>query len=219
MCGRFALQIAWRDVAEALGLSEEEAGRNVPARHNIAPTQDVPIVSDADTGRQRVDASWGLVPRWAKLGQLKTKPINARGETVASKPMFRSAVAHGRCLVPADAWYEWTKETDGKQPHRVRREEDGVIAFAAIMDENEALEVRSVAIITVAAAKSVSAIHHRMPAVLPPDWYEIWLDRDVDTVEALKALDHVETAFVHEPISRDINSARFSGAAQPINPR
>ena len=66
MCGRFALQIAWRDVAEALGLSPDEAARNVPARHNIAPSQDIPIVIDTDGGRQRLDASWGLVPRWAK---------------------------------------------------------------------------------------------------------------------------------------------------------
>lgn len=218
MCGRFRLAGDWLEVVRTLDLGEAERGRNLPARYNIAPSQDVLVISTDDGARRVEDARWGLLPSWAKDDWSGPQPINARAETAFEKPMFRGAFRHGRCLVPADGWYEWTKEADGKQPHLIERPEEAPFAFAGITAENEAHGVRTVAILTVPAAPSVRNVHHRMPAVLPTDMHADWLDPDTSASDARDILAEVETAFVHQPVSRTINSARYAGPAEPLNP-
>ena len=93
MCGRFQLAAPWREITELFDLDDGEAGRNVPARYNVAPSQDIPIVIDHDGDRRSIDAKWGLVPHWAKPDKAVKPQINARGETVHEKPFFRQAFA------------------------------------------------------------------------------------------------------------------------------
>ncbi len=219
MCGRFRLASDWLEVVRHLDLGPAERGRNTAARYNIAPSQDVWTVAAGDDGRAVAAARWGLLPSWAKEDWSGPQPINARAETAPDKPMFRGAFRHGRCLIPADGWYEWTTEADGKQPHLIEREGRGVFAFAGLVAENEAHGVRTAAILTVPAADSVRAIHHRMPAVLPREAYAAWLDPKTESKLARAILDDVETDFVHHAVDRAINSARASGPAEPINPR
>lgn len=218
MCGRFTLRVPWHEVHAALDLIAGEAGRNTAARHNIAPSQDILTVALNDEGDRIVrECQWGLIPSWAKADKPPRAMINARGETVHEKPFFRGAFRYGRCLVPADGWYEWTKEPDGKQPHLIEPDEGGVIAFAGIWSENEALATRTAAIVTLDAAPSVSAIHNRMPAVLKPDAWAAWLDRDTPLTDAHDQLGHVRSDFKHHPVDRAINLAKAKGPAEPIN--
>lgn len=218
MCGRFTLRVPWHEVHKALSLIDDEAGRNTAARYNIAPSQDILTIGLDETGERIVrECRWGLVPVWAKPEKSPKPMINARGETVHEKPFFKSAFRHGRCLVPADGWYEWTAEADGKQPHLIERA--GPFAFAGIWADNEALGVRTAAIVTVAAAPSVSAIHNRMPAVLKEEVWPAWLDPDTPYDDAHDQLAHVETDFSHQAVDRSINSAKARGPAEPINPR
>ncbi len=218
MCGRFRLETDWLEIARTFDLAETERGRNTPARYNIAPSQDVLIIGQKDGERVVREARWGLVPNWAKPDASRMpKPINARAETVETGPMFRSAFRAGRCLVPADGWYEWTKELDGKQPHLIQREDGTPFAFAGIAARNEAQGLLSIAIITVPAAEGIAAIHPRMPAALRPDLRAAWLDPATPASDARSLLEEVETAFVHHPVSRAINSACHSERPEALN--
>ena len=219
MCGRFRLETDWLEIVRTFDLAETERGRNTPARYNIAPSQDVLIIGQKDGERVVREARWGLVPSWAKPDANRMpKPINARVETVRDGPMFRSAFRAGRCLVPADGWYEWTKETDGKQPHLIAREDGAPFAFAGIAARNEAQDLLSIAIITVPAAEGIAAIHPRMPAVLRADVRAAWLDPATPATDVHSLLEDVEVGFSHHPVSRMINSARYSERPYPLNP-
>ena len=134
MCGRYALHSHPDVVALQFGLGVLPAAAlaaMVP-RYNIAPTQDAPIVRfDPERGRELVVARWGLVPAWAKDTSMGAKMINARAETVAEKPSFRSAWRKRRCLVPADGWYEWFRQGETKTPHYMHARDDAPLALAA----------------------------------------------------------------------------------------
>ena len=216
MCGRFRLQLPWKEIASALNLVDSEAGRNLPAMHNIAPSQALLTVEGTD--RCVITKVWGLVPSWAKPDKTPKPMINARGETVHEKPFFRTAFKQGRCLIPADGWYEWTGEKGDKQPHLIDQA-GAPFAFAGIAAVNEALDLASVAIVTVPTADSIAHIHHRMPAVLTPDAREAWLDPKTAPAEAHRLLSQVEGDFSVIAVDRAINSAKAKGPAEPINPK
>ncbi len=176
MCGRFALTVSARVLAEVFDAEPPPGHR---PRYNIAPTQEVPVVRSSGEGRRITTVRWGLIPHWAKDPAIGARMINARAESVADKPAFRSALRRRRCLVPADGFYEWRKEEGGKQPYLVRFSDGRVLAFAGLWeswhppDGGDAIE--SCTIITTRPNELLAELHDRMPVILPPRHHDEWL--------------------------------------------
>jgi len=147
---------------------------------NMAPTQRAPVVRrHPDTGERRIDLlTWGLVPRFTTDLKTARKPINARSETAATSPMFREALAKRRCLVPADAFYEWTTEGKAKQAHAIARADGAVMALAGLWEGWRAADgaiLRSYTILTTSACAALAHLHERMAVVLEPADWPVWL--------------------------------------------
>jgi putative SOS response-associated peptidase YedK len=204
MCGRFTLTSPADTVAELFELAEVP---EIAPRYNIAPTQPVPVVfAGVPDGRRRLAMMhWGLIPPWAPDPGMGARMINARAETVASKPAFRSAFRRRRCLIVADGFYEWQKlespEGRGrprKQPHYIRLRDGRPFAFAGLWERWKPPEetedprasdpVESCTIITTEPNELIAALHNRMPAVLHPRDYDVWLDPGTDSADVLQPL-------------------------------
>ena len=157
---------------------------DLPPRYNIAPTQQILAVRQS-TGkevREAVFLRWGLIPRWAKDPSIGNRMINARAETLAEKPAFRSAFRSRRCLVPSNGFYEWKKEEKRKQPYYIRPRGRSSFAFAGLWERWQGPEgslVESCTLITTEANELISKLHDRMPAILSPSEYALWLDPGV----------------------------------------
>ena len=189
MCGRFTQMHSWREVQRFLDV----VGRPVDLtpRYNVAPGQRVAAVRSREGERRLSMLRWGLIPSWSRL-PVARRPINARAETVAEKPMFRNAFRTRRCLIPADGFYEWAKRGRVKQPYFIGRGDGGPMAFAGIWErwrvpEGAALPrflagaspgeaVETFAILTTEANAAMAPVHHRMPAILAPESFAPWLD-------------------------------------------
>jgi len=191
LCGRYSLTTA----PEALRrLFEFTNLPNLAPRYNIAPTQQTPVVRPASDseGRELVMLRWGLIPAWAKDASFGARTINARADTVASKPSFRDAFAARRCLVPADGFYEWRTEDGRKQPFRIGMKGGAPFAFAGLWERWTPPEggetIESVTIITTDANDKLRPIHGRMPVILDPADYGAWLDRAPEGAEAERML-------------------------------
>ncbi len=171
MCGRYSLEARPDEIAEAFEIAGVVA---CAARYNIAPTQTVPVVrvDPAATCRRLEMIRWGLPSHGTNPRPL----INARSETVDRKPSFRSAFASRRCLVPATGFFEWQKLGRARQPFHFRRRDGGLLAFAAIWDHRASAQGDAFVILTTAGNPTVAPIHDRMPVILAPDAYSIWLD-------------------------------------------
>jgi len=184
MCGRFTLKTPMRDVAEAFGLDPEVLQRELfPRRYNIAPTQGVAVVRQAaDGGRQLSMLHWGLIPSWADDPAIGGRMINARSETAAERPAFREALARRRCIVVADGFFEWKQGTRPKQPFYIRREDEQPFGFAGLWEHwrRGELEIESCTILTTAANELLQPLHDRMPVILDPHDYAVWLDEVSD---------------------------------------
>ncbi|HUO97745.1 MAG TPA: SOS response-associated peptidase, partial [Rhizomicrobium sp.] len=179
-CGRFTNQYSWRELYELYSLTDQDMiPSNFQPRYNIAPTQSVPVVRLKNGGRDLVMMRWGLVPSFAKDLSGGAKSINARGETVADKPMFKSAFLRRRCLVPADGFYEWKKEGNAKQPYFITLRQKAPFAFAGLWEwwrpRDGSAEILTFTIITTAANALVAPLHDRMPVILAPDAWPLWL--------------------------------------------
>ncbi len=178
MCGRFVLKITISAISQHFGTSERP---NLRPRYNVAPTQTVPIVRRKHEGEgcELALVRWGLIPSWAKDAKIGYKLINARAETVATAPSFRSAFKARRCLIPADGFYEWQKVGGGKQPTLIQRKEGDLFAFAGLWEwwkGGDDGPVESCAIITTEPNAVTAPIHNRMPVILDPADYDRWLD-------------------------------------------
>ena len=214
MCGRFVLMTPGRDLAERFGLEEIP---DLEPRYNIAPTQVVVIIRvDRDTLQKRLArVKWGLIPFWAKETSIGNRLINARGESAAEKPAFRAAFKTRRCLVPADGFYEWEKRKGGqKQPYLVSNSDGSPFAFAGLWEswtgpEGEIIE--SCTILTTDANDLTRPIHDRMPVILKPEDYDLWLDPEVKEPELLKSLlrPYPSEEMVVEPVSPKVNKASY----------
>ena len=208
MCGRYSLTAPWQDV-QNMFLAE---GEPFEARFNIAPTQEAPVIRQWDKGRHLEHLKWGLIPSWAKEEAMGSRLINARSETAAEKPSFRSSFRRRRCLVPANGFYEWRGLTPAKkkQPYHIQNTHTEVFAMAGLWSHWTSPEGRSVdsfTILTTAATDSLQAIHHRMPMVLPTDRWDLWLDPQLQETEVLLALlqdpvDHWTTTAVQTYINK-----------------
>jgi putative SOS response-associated peptidase YedK len=206
MCGRYTLRTPVDSLAEAFEI--EEYPSSITPNYNIAPTQEVAAVVEEDEKRKLEMLHWGLIPSWAKDPSIGNKMINARAETVAEKPSFRRAFEVRRCLILADGFYEWKKADDGKQPYHVKMEDGSLFAFAGLWETwQNGEEIRSCTIITTDANDLMSEIHHRMPVILHPEDYAMWLDHDFEEKEVLTTLLKPYPADVMEayPVSRRVN--------------
>ncbi|MBD2196695.1 MULTISPECIES: SOS response-associated peptidase [Calothrix] len=190
MCGRFTLNQTAATLAQAFEL---EAVPDLTAQYNVAPTQMVATVvqkSESDK-RQFQQLRWGLIPSWAKDPGIGAKLINARAETVAEKPSFRSAFKHRRCLVLADGFYEWHQKQGKKQPFYFRLQNGQPFAFAGLWEKwqsPEGEEINSCTILTTAANEVLQPIHDRMPVILAQEDYNLWLDPQQQKPEVLQPL-------------------------------
>jgi putative SOS response-associated peptidase YedK len=188
MCGRYTSTSSLTKLA-TLFEAEEIRTDALPPRYNVAPTLDVYAVAVRgrhDPGKSPRRAlgtfRWGLVPSWAPDPSVGSRMINARAESVATRPAFRAALARRRCLIPADAFYEWQRRPEGKLPYAVRRRDGQPMAFAGLWEvwrdpsRPDAPYLQTCAIVTAAANEVMAPIHDRIPVVLAaPDWAR-WLD-------------------------------------------
>ncbi len=184
MCGRYSLTSPTEAVRRLFDFPERP---NLAVRVNIAPSQEVAAVrlAEAETvTRQFVWLRWGLIPSWAKEPGIGNRMINARAETLAEKPAFRAAFRRRRCLIPADGFYEWQTERGRKQPYRIALASGAPFAFAGLWERWEGPKggvggegaVESCTIVTTEANARLRTLHHRMPVILAPEAYDLWLD-------------------------------------------
>ncbi len=175
MCGRFTLSASVEAVREVFPLFDL-AG--LQPHYNIAPTQNVAAVRRGACGEEFVWLRWGLVPAWAQDKSIGHRLINARAESAADKPSFRSAFKQRRCLILADGFYEWQKSAQGKQPYRICRRDGKVFAFAGLWErwEKEDQPLESCTILTTEANELIKPLHDRMPVILGPELFGRWLD-------------------------------------------
>jgi putative SOS response-associated peptidase YedK len=197
MCGRFRLARRKEILEEHFGAECALDDAEWSARYNVAPGQEIAVVRQdpANPVRRLEQLRWGLVPWWAKEPAIGYKMINARAETAAVRPAFRDALRARRCLVPADGFYEWKREGKRKLPFCFAMSGDEVFAFAGLWErwrspqagvQGQTLE--SCAILTTAANQLMQDVHDRMPGILPPEAYELWLDPGFHKVAELTAL-------------------------------
>lgn len=191
MCGRYTITSA-PEAIRALFRYDEQP--NFPPRFNIAPTQPIPIVRLMDGKRQFALARWGLLPSWVKDPAAFSLLINARGESVCDKPAFRAAMKRRRCLIPADGFYEWQASGGvSKQPFYIHARSGRPLAFAGLWETwtgPNGEELDTAAIVTTKANHTLKPIHNRMPVIVPPEAFDLWLDTthvDAKTAEALIA--------------------------------
>ena len=176
MCGRFTLTTNLGAIAARFGVARflEEVG----PRYNIAPTQTVIVVSDDGT-RTLTEMRWGLIPSWAKDPTIGNRMINARAETVATKPAFRIALRKRRCLIPADGFYEWQPVGRRKQPVYINLKSLEPFSFAGLWEPwtaPDGVEIKTCTIITTEANELLKPIHDRMPVILMREAERVWLD-------------------------------------------
>jgi putative SOS response-associated peptidase YedK len=208
MCGRYTLTTPVGKLAEEFEITGPLP--EVPARYNIAPTQEVAAVLTEDDERHLEMLRWGLIPSWADDPGIGSRMINARSETAAEKPSFRGAFKKRRCLIVADGFYEWQKVNGGKQPYYIHMMGGRPFAFAGLWESwgKYGEEIRSCTILTTDANNMVGRVHHRMPVILPPEEYELWLDPDMREAEPLLDLlrPYPENVMEAHPVSRFVNS-------------
>jgi len=191
---------------------------NFPPRYNVAPTQPIPIVRLHEGKRQFALVRWGLIPAWVEDPRGFSLLINARGESVNDKPAFRNAMKRRRCLVPADGFYEWKVEGGRRRPYAVRPKHRGPIAFAGLWETwigPNGEEMETAAIVTTRASRDIAFIHERMPVIVPPDAFDLWLDCgrvDAETAAALIAPPPEGSLDAYE-ISDAVNSHTNDGLA------
>jgi len=228
VCGRYA---AARDAAEIAEWFEAEQlpAVELPHRYNVAPTNEVYIVRDEDGTRSVATASWGLIPSWSKNASHASRMINARAETVASKPAYRSAFRKRRCLVPADGYYEWRAPTTNpsasrkgvKQPFFIHAADGHQLAMAGIfevwVDGASSAPVTSCSILTQESVGELATIHDRMPVLVPQSLWAQWLDpASVDPQELLEEIIEVDRRGIDElvtsyPVSTRVNKPGNEG--------
>jgi putative SOS response-associated peptidase YedK len=208
MCGRFALIV---DASVLADVFDVDPPRELTPRFNIAPTQAIPIVRiGKESPRECSFVRWGLVPSWAKDQKIGARMINARGETVAEKPSFRSAVKNRRCLIPADGFYEWVKTAGGKQPHFIHFANGRPFAFAGLWErwhKGEGDPLETCTIITTTPNDLIAGLHDRMPVILPRDRFEEWIEPAPLSPDRLQELlvPHPDEGMEAYPVSTYVN--------------
>jgi putative SOS response-associated peptidase YedK len=231
MCGRIALFTPPAKMARFL---DATLGAGVdPDGHpsfNIGPTQRIDGVAHHDGARVLERYRWGLLPGWAKDASFASKTFNARAETVATKPSFRSAYKRRRLLVPVDGFYEWDRRAPGKpQPHYFTRADGDPLVFAGLHESwrdpaggDDAPVIQSATVITTAAGPDMDEIHDRMPVILEQATFDLWLSDDEEELDAVGALLQAAPpgTISHVPVDRAVGNVRNDGPSliEPVTP-
>ena len=210
MCGRYRLTRHREVVEEHFGVEIEG---DFSPRYNIAPSQDVATIrQSSDSPKRRFGwMKWGLIPYWAKDASIAYRTINARAETAADLPAFREAFRKRRCLIPADGFYEWQKIGKSKQPYCFTLADEGTFAFAGLWERwknPEGKLIETCSILTTPPNRLLEDVHDRMPAILPPEHYEVWLDPGEERVESVAELlkPFESTRMKRYPVSTRVNN-------------
>ena len=222
MCGRFTLHTNQTDLQLAFkGFVFPE---EINPRYNIAPSLDILHITN-DGEKRASKAKWGLIPFWAKDPKIGSRMINARAETLATKPAFRDAYQHKRCLILADGFFEWKKEADGKTKTAVyiSLKSGRPFAFAGLWDswkQSDGESLRPCTIITTEPNRLMATIHNRMPVILSEDNYDLWIDPDTFEPEILNGLlrPYPDQEMLAHPVADTVNSPRndFRDCITPV---
>lgn len=213
MCGRYTLYHSTNEIIERFKIQQSKMG--IDPRYNIAPSQLIAVVVEQKEGAQPVRTleplKWGLVPFWAKDNDKQKPFINARCETLAEKPSFKSSLTRKRCVIPADGFFEWKTTPLGKVPMYITLKSGGPFALAGIWEEcttSDGEVLRTCAIVTVPANSFMSEIHDRMPAILTPEAEEVWLNTaETDRDRLVSLLVPFDPNEMHaHPVGRVVNS-------------
>lgn len=191
MCGRYRLSRRKQIVEEYFGSPSDE--QDWVPRFNIAPAQSVPVIRQhpKEPIRKLSLMKWGIVPSWAKDPSVAASMINARSETAFTKPAFRDALKSRRCIIPADGFYEWLRTAKAKQPYCFEVNDGELFAFAGLWDgwkDPNGNWIRTCSILTTTPNAVTSAVHDRMPVILNPDNYDLWLDPGMQNVSEASEL-------------------------------
>lgn len=218
MCGRFVLCSPVKTIIEEFHVDKTSV-QYIPS-YNIAPTQSIVIVKK-DGIKTLTHCRWGFLPSWAKDPGIARRMINARAETVADKPAFRSAFRNQRCLIIADGFYEWRKEKV-KTPVYIRLKSRKPFGFAGLYSlwvSPDGDEICTCTVITTASNELVASIHDRMPAIITKDKYDTWLDPSEQNTGKLLSLlkPYVSDEMELYSVSREVNSPSFN-SPQNIEP-
>ncbi len=213
MCGRFAITLPTDAMAQLFAASPANNLPNVP-NYNVCPTNDVHVVlGQGDAARRRLVAMrWGFIPKWYKKPNDGPLLINARSETLAEKPAFSAACRERRCLIPVSGFYEWTKDDAGvRWPWYIRG--DAPLAMAGVWQEwhQDDLHFTTCAMVTTGANESMSRIHHRMPVIVSPEDWALWLGEEGHGAAKLMAAADEDLLTFHQ-VDRAVNSNRASGS-------
>jgi putative SOS response-associated peptidase YedK len=233
MCRRYKLTVPFREIVPIYNLTNIPYGKfdNIPARYNIAPSQDIAVIrsdeNDAGTMMRTLDMlRWGLVPSWAKDLKMGHSLINAMGETVSAHASFREAFKRRRCIIPADGFYEWKKvDAETKQPYCFGMKGGELFGFAGLWeqwtDRESGETVRSCAIITTTPNELVAPIHNRMPVILHPADNAAWLGEAPDELATFSALlrPYPAERMTMWPVDKRIANVKNQGRelAEPIS--
>ena len=224
MCGRYSLTSPGEAMARLFGVA---MGEHAP-RYNIAPSQGILVARAAPDGeagaREAAVLRWGLVPSWAKDPDIGNRMINARAETVAEKPSFRAAFRRRRCLVPASGFYEWRAASGPKQPYHIGMADGGPFAMAGLWEHwtgPDGAAVETCAILTTEANELLRPIHARMPVIVAPGDFDLWLDPELAMPELLAPLlrPFDPAAMAARAVSRHVNNVRNDDPAclEPVD--
>ena len=225
MCGRYA-NAAKKEQIRKEFQAKFDSSIAEGARYNIAPSQMIDTVLNQEGERILSQLKWGLVPHWAKDAEIGNRMINARAETLTEKPSFREAFCKSRCIIPATGFYEWQKKTTGaKQPYYFYLKDKDVFGFAGLwetwLDKETGEELETCTIITTEANDILKPVHDRMPVILKPESYEMWLDEKVKDEERLGKLlvPYPSEEMTSHPVSKSVNISDSDSAEliMPLN--
>jgi putative SOS response-associated peptidase YedK len=216
MCGRFDQHTLPYRYAGYIDALLRTTPNDPPQRYNVAPQTYAWVGrTTRDGARELVPLLWGLVPYWVQDPKKSARPINARSEDVATKPMFRNLIGTRRCVIPVDGFYEWQVTLSGKQPHYVRRADGAPMLLAGLWDRwrHGEMPIESFTILTSDANTAVARLHDRMPAIIDAADLARWLDvRGTDAGTARAMLKPYRTDAIETyPVSRAVNTSTNEG--------
>lgn len=225
MCGRYAQAQGMDEIIERFDLDSSLVDKSLPLNWNIAPTNEIYIIRDNQSGRILDSASWGLIAPWQKnfteARNSQSHAINARSESIHEKPTFRQAFRTTRCLIPATGYYEWATSLGKyppKQPFYIcSQDESKSLSIAGIWStwkSESGAQIQSAAIITREAVGELATIHSRMPVFMPEDRWDIWLDpknREIETLIPLMDIPNPAAGLVTRPVASKVNLVAKNG--------
>ena len=219
MCGRSSLTKTEKEIEErfnATFYSEDLERYNPIPNFNVAPTQRMPVITSVDPTKIQL-FRWGLIPSWAKDTKIGFSLINARLETISEKPMFKSRLSRGRCIVPMDGFYEWKMQDGVKIPYRIVTTDQDIFSVAGLwdawLDNNSGILLYTFTVITRSPNTLMENIHDRMPAILTPENESLWLDNHLNPSDTLDLLQPYPSEHMYAyPVSTEVNNVRNNNA-------